>query len=212
MTVSDQSATPSPDDAEDSSRERILQAAEEEFAEKGFAGVRIDEIARAAGANKQLIYYYFGSKAKLYDAVLERMIDARTPFWDAFAQADFETALDMLTARPTSVSWERLLSWEGSQFRNEGSLIRQPEMRRARYVSQAQFFRKAQAKGEFDPDLDPEMMAILVAVLNLSRATLPQVVQLATGLDADSEEYAERERIFLRALIHRLSPGSARGQ
>jgi TetR/AcrR family transcriptional regulator len=52
-------------------REAILRAARSEFAAKGLDGARVDEIAQRAGANKQLIYYYFGSKDDLYRAALE---------------------------------------------------------------------------------------------------------------------------------------------
>jgi TetR/AcrR family transcriptional regulator len=50
---------------------RICTAAELAFAEQGLAGARTDEIARAAGVNKALLYYYFQSKDDLYAAVLE---------------------------------------------------------------------------------------------------------------------------------------------
>jgi TetR/AcrR family transcriptional regulator len=53
------------------SRERILQAAMREFSEHGLAGARMDRIAAAAGVNKALLYYYFDSKEKLYEAALE---------------------------------------------------------------------------------------------------------------------------------------------
>lgn len=51
------------------SKQLIANAALDEFAEHGYAGARTDRIARRAGVNKQLIYYYYGSKAKLFDAV-----------------------------------------------------------------------------------------------------------------------------------------------
>jgi len=51
------------------SKELIAKAAEAEFAEHGYNGARTDRIARLAGVNKQLIYYYYGSKAKLFEAV-----------------------------------------------------------------------------------------------------------------------------------------------
>src|SRR5437868_4519392 len=53
-------------------RQKILAAASDEFARKGFAGARVDVIARTSGANKRMIYYYFTSKEGLYSAVLER--------------------------------------------------------------------------------------------------------------------------------------------
>jgi TetR/AcrR family transcriptional regulator len=50
-------------------RDRILQAAAEVFAEHGFAGAGVDEIARRADVNKAMLYYHVGDKATLYGAV-----------------------------------------------------------------------------------------------------------------------------------------------
>ena len=52
---------------------RILAAAEERFAAQGMAGARTDEIAAAAHANKAMLYYYFGNKRRLHQAVLENL-------------------------------------------------------------------------------------------------------------------------------------------
>jgi AcrR family transcriptional regulator len=52
------------------SRARILEAAALEFAERGLEGARIDAIARRAGVNKALLYYYFPGKQELYHSLL----------------------------------------------------------------------------------------------------------------------------------------------
>lgn len=52
------------------SRRALLDAAVVEFAMKGHAGARVDEIARRAGVNKQLVYHYFGNKDDLFRAAL----------------------------------------------------------------------------------------------------------------------------------------------
>jgi TetR/AcrR family transcriptional regulator len=52
-------------------RAKILAAAERAFAQDGLAGGRTDAIAAAAGVNKALLYYYFKSKAGIYEAVIE---------------------------------------------------------------------------------------------------------------------------------------------
>ena len=54
-------------------RSRILDAALVEFSKEGLAGARTDAIARAAGVNKALLYYYFGDKDRLYAAVLDHV-------------------------------------------------------------------------------------------------------------------------------------------
>lgn len=54
-------------------KERILEAAEREFIDKGFNGARLGEIAKQAGVNKALIYYYFKDKEKLYEESVNRL-------------------------------------------------------------------------------------------------------------------------------------------
>jgi AcrR family transcriptional regulator len=55
----------------DATRARILAAATQEFARYGLAGARGDRVARAARSSERMVYYYFGSKEKLFRAVLE---------------------------------------------------------------------------------------------------------------------------------------------
>ena len=52
-------------------RHNILDAATAEFARYGLGGARVDRIAERAGANKRMLYYYYGSKEELFLAVLE---------------------------------------------------------------------------------------------------------------------------------------------
>ena len=54
--------------------QRVLEAATRIFAELGFAGARVDEIAKAAGMNKTAIYYHIGGKEELYSAVLHKLL------------------------------------------------------------------------------------------------------------------------------------------
>jgi TetR/AcrR family transcriptional regulator len=55
-------------------RERILAAAEGEFAAHGLRGARVQEIVTRAGVNERMLYHYFGDKDGLYMAVLRRFI------------------------------------------------------------------------------------------------------------------------------------------
>lgn len=57
-----------------STAEIIMEAAAEVFAEKGYDGARVDELARAAGVNKATLYYQVGDKEAIYHAVLERVL------------------------------------------------------------------------------------------------------------------------------------------
>jgi TetR/AcrR family transcriptional regulator len=56
----------------DRTRQEILDEATREFADRGFAGGRIDEIAERTRTTKRMIYYYYGGKEQLFVAVLER--------------------------------------------------------------------------------------------------------------------------------------------
>ncbi|GAA4972420.1 TetR/AcrR family transcriptional regulator [Actinoplanes utahensis] len=53
-------------------RTELLDVATEEFAERGYSGARVDEIAARTRTTKRMIYYYFGGKEQLYLGVLER--------------------------------------------------------------------------------------------------------------------------------------------
>ena len=62
-----------PDRTRDAERTRaeIIDVATREFADNGFAGARVDEIAAKMSTTKRMIYYYFGNKEQLYVEVLE---------------------------------------------------------------------------------------------------------------------------------------------
>ena len=55
----------------EATKREILMAALKEFAEKGLKGARVDDIAAKTRTTKPMIYYHFGSKEKLYAAVME---------------------------------------------------------------------------------------------------------------------------------------------
>jgi len=67
------------------SPDRILAAAALEFAERGFAGARVDRIARRARVNKAMLYYHFKSKHLLYRTLLRQMFTVAAERLDAIA-------------------------------------------------------------------------------------------------------------------------------
>ena len=112
-------------------REALLAAAVAEFAREGFAGARVDEIARAAGVNKQLVYHYWGSKEALYRAALETVYAEIREKERKLSLADLEPleamallvgfSFDYLAEHPEFIA---LLADEN---RNEGSHLRASE-------------------------------------------------------------------------------------
>ena len=73
-------------------RERILASALREFSDKGFAGARVDRIARRARINKRMLYHYFGNKAHLFREILARKVRERSA-WAVTAPDDAAESL-----------------------------------------------------------------------------------------------------------------------
>ena len=59
------------------STEEIFEIATQTFAQKGYDGARVDEIAKAAGVNKATLYYRIGDKDALWTEVLKRIFEAK---------------------------------------------------------------------------------------------------------------------------------------
>lgn len=70
----------------------ILEVATAYFADVGYSGARVDEIAARTSTTKRMIYYYFGNKEGLYMAVLEGV-------YSAIRSAEQKLALDVLPPR-----------------------------------------------------------------------------------------------------------------
>lgn len=64
-----------PQTSEPNPRSKILDAAEQLFARRGFAGVGLSELAETVGLGKSTLFHHFRSKAQLHAAVLERILD-----------------------------------------------------------------------------------------------------------------------------------------
>ena len=70
-------------------RDRILDAAGQLFAEQGFGGATVDEIARRAGVNKAMLYYHVGDKAALFAEVVSTHVSRiRTLVAAALTESD----------------------------------------------------------------------------------------------------------------------------
>lgn len=140
----------------------ILQVAAVEFAEKGLAGARIDEIAEATHTSKRMIYYYFGSKEGLYLAVLEeayarmRAIESRLDL----ENLDPETALRRLVEftfdhHASNENYIRLVVGENinrGQFLAQSKTIQQLNVPAISAIQK--LYERGVAAGVFRPGLD----------------------------------------------------------
>ncbi|MFY1694411.1 MULTISPECIES: TetR family transcriptional regulator [unclassified Solwaraspora] len=143
-------------------KHRILDAATVEFAAHGLAGARVDRVAERAGANKQLIYAYFGSKERLFDTTLathlERFMEA-VPF-DADDIPGYATAMfDFGVTHPDLL---RLLQWHTLERPGELARMEQNHHTTRRKLAA---LAEAQAAGLVDDTLPPaELLAVVLAV------------------------------------------------
>ena len=95
-------------------RSELLSVATEVFADSGYSGARIDEIARRTRTTKRMIYYYFGGKEQLYLAVLEAA-------YRGIRQAERELRIDELN--PTD-ALRQLTELTFEHHRENGDFIR----------------------------------------------------------------------------------------
>jgi len=177
-------------------QQRILEAALQEFAAKGFVGARVDVIARRARINKRMLYHYFGDKEGLFREVLRRKIAQRSA-WLANAPEDPVERLPVwfqLACRDRD--WVQLLEWEALQW-GEKKVI--DEERRQESVGRGvERVRQQQAKGLLNPHLDPGQLLLSMMALTAYPIAFPQLARLATGLSVSDEKFQKQREAFLR--------------
>lgn len=172
---------------------RIISVAREEFSRRGFDGARVDHIARRAGVNKQLLFYYFHSKRGLFGAVLSR------------GAAELEQALGDLPATGAG-PLDRIRAALTAQFEFFAShpdlitLLTQAGRSDARPFAPAikrlvVLLAEGQGRGQVRDDVDPHLAAaqalvLMVAYLNLE----PLIAMSAAPLGADEPALRQRWR------------------
>jgi AcrR family transcriptional regulator len=155
---------------------RILEAAAEEFARHGVGGARVARIAKAARANKERLYHYFGNKEELFAAVLDDamcQIVAAEPFAADDLGAYVSAMVDFHRAHPTLI---RLLLAEAQD--QPGRTLRLHRERVVHYDNRAAAVRQAQQRGTIRRDLDPRTVVYLVLALVVTAEALPQLTRL----------------------------------
>lgn len=191
-------------------QQRILEAALQEFAAKGFAGARVDVIARRARINKRMLYHYFGDKEGLFREVLRRKIAERSA-WLANAPEDPAERLPawfQLACRDRE--WVQLLEWEALHW-GDTKVI--DEERRVEIVGQAvERVRQQQAKGLIDPELDAGQLLLSMMALTAYPLAFPQMVRFATGLCVTDEAFQKQRETFLRKFAASFQGRKSEGQ
>ncbi|MGO2310610.1 TetR family transcriptional regulator [Brachybacterium tyrofermentans] len=177
-------------------RQRIVDAATEEFAQHGIAGARVERIVAAARTNKAQLYDYFGNKDGLFDAIfrdsLERIVEV-VPI-DSSDLPDWAVRLyDEYVEQPSLI---RLATWTRLERRPEGHLVEDADRLDDRKLA---FIADGQAAGTICAG-DP--FDIMAMVISMSMAWSPvSTVYAATSAEPTTVHDARRE--LLRDCVRR---------
>ncbi len=155
----------------DRTRQRILNAATVEFSRFGLGGARVDRIAARAGANKRMLYYYFGSKEDLFLAALEERY-AHIRSAERGLELEHLAPVEAL-GRLVQFTWEYFLQHpEFLTFLNSENLHKGRHVRKSKRVREmhsplvhtlAGILRRGERDGVFRKGLDPVQLYISIA-------------------------------------------------
>jgi len=155
----------------DARREEILEAATQVFAERGFARTKISDIAAAAGVSHGLLYHYFDSKAGVFGAMVEAMIERIESKFDAPGDTAYERMVGSIDA-----TRERMCGQDVEANRLVVHALMQgsvPEAIRVRvnqhleslFERSVARMREAQADGDVDPSVSAEELTAALMML-----------------------------------------------
>ena len=172
-------------------KQRILDAATKEFARHGIAGARIDRIAARSGMSKPMIYTYFDSKQRLFDAVFDTHVLAnsdRVPFSADDLPGYAARLYDDYLADPALL---RLVLWKRLELEPEGYLFAGHEGIDRRHLAK---IADAQTRGVVRADLEPEDVWSIVLA---TAATWGQnsIAGVATAADPSTRHATRREAL-----------------
>lgn len=195
-------------------RERLLAAALKEFAEHGLAGARVDRIVRAAGVNKQAVYYYFKDKEDLYQTVLERCYElahaddeAIRGYGKSGAQA-MEFLLGRIFARLAGL--RDVIAVVSDENRNRGRHlpnIRAREINRPLIDAIAHILERGAADGTLRSGIDPEQLWMTILASIMFYFSNIYTLSNLLGRDlASAEEIEARERFVKEFIVAGLRP------
>jgi AcrR family transcriptional regulator len=156
----------------DQTKASILESALAEFADKGLAGARVDEIAKKTSTSKHMIYYYFGNKERLYRAVLEnayqnfRLAEEAVDY-DRLDPVEALTSLVGLTfdfhvGNPQSV---RIIMGENLNSGEHIHHVSNVEQRRVILDLMAAIVNRGAAAGQFRPGIDMLQLHMSISAL-----------------------------------------------
>ena len=189
-------------------RERILSAALKEFAAKGFAGARVDAIARRAAINKRMLYHYFGNKERLFREVLHRKIAERQASAEGLSGDPAESLPFWFKLSCNDAGWVRLLEWEALQDADK-KLI-DGNSRQALATRALGRIRQQQAFGYLSGEFEPRHLLLAMRSLTMFPMAFPQLTRLITGRPVSDPHFQRQHAKFLQKFAAAFQPADSR--
>ena len=181
---------------------RILAAATNEFAAKGFDGARVDRIARRAKTNKRMLYHYFGDKKALFEAIVGKLLSDQQQIFAGAPTAIEDRIAFHFNMCPQKAKWLRLLLWESLAY-GEGPVMAERVRRDAMAKSCAKM-RDAQNEGNMLPDMPAEHVALALMGMSVFPWAFPQVTRMLTGTAPSDRTFQLQYTRLLREVTRRL--------
>ena len=196
----------------DRTRRRILEAALQEFAARGFAGARVNAIARRAAANKRMLYHYFGNKEGLFRAVLRQKIQERRSRVEAQAAVSEQISRLPLWFQQNcrDADWVRLLAWESLQSAKDGVLDEGERRRLAREMTTS--IRQRQRSGRLRDDVPAAYLQLAKTSLTMFPMAIPQLARIITGRSPCDPVFQREYSKFLETISTAFRPSSRNGK
>jgi AcrR family transcriptional regulator len=188
-------------------RERILSAALKEFAAHGFAGARVDAIARRADINKRMLYHYFGNKEKLFRAVLRQKIAERRAWADNLSGDPAERLPFWFKTGCDDADWIRLLEWEALQ--TGGQKVLDEKERLAVSADWLKRLRQRQERGELSSAFDARHLALAMQSLTMYPMAFPHLTRFIMGRKIDDPKFQRDYAEFLKKFAAAFRPMNA---
>lgn len=187
-------------------RRRILAAALKEFSRRGYAGARVDAIARHAKINKRMLYHYFGDKAGLFRAVLHHKTEERIK--GVAARMPESEPSSILTAwfkqNCQDTDWVRLLAWESLQSTKDRMFNEAERRQQARNA--VGLIRRRQKAGQLRADVPPEFLQLAKMSLAFAPFALPQMARLICGRSPQDPGFQRDYARFLETIVSGFRP------
>ena len=192
-------------------RRNILEVATAEFAREGFSGARVDAIANRTRTSKRMIYYYFGSKERLYLAVLEEAYGAirRQEATLDLQHQPPEQALGTLVASTFDYyhahpEFVRLVMNENIlQGAHIGHLPNIKERNRTVIATLRKLIDRGVKAGSFRPDIDPIELHMTISALCFYNVSNRYSFSTIFGRDMTSSKAATARREVVADIIDR---------